>query len=173
MKKTKAYNIAFTGVLCALAFAFSYFERLFPLTMIIPIPGVKLGLANVITMYALCGLSFRHAAAVLFIRCFLNWMLFGSAVSFALSIAGGVLSLAVMAALLRIRTGRISLIGISMAGAAAHNTGQILAACIIMRQGGLMIYLAPLLLTSIPFGVITGIIAIMVLSRLKQIETAR
>lgn len=114
------------AVLTALALALSVAEGLVPLTIIFPLPGLRLGLANLVTVYALCRLSGREALLILIARCLLGSLLGGNLMALAFSLTGGLLALAVMALLLRLSC--LSLFGVSIAGAAAHNTGQILAA---------------------------------------------
>ena len=103
------------AVLTALALALSVCEGLFPLTVLFPLPGLRLGLANLVTVYALCRLSGREALAILAARCFLGNLLGGNLTALAFSLTGGLLALGVMALLLRVRG--LSLYGVSMAGA--------------------------------------------------------
>ena len=114
------------AVLTALALALSVAEGLVPLTILFPLPGLRLGLANLVTVYALCRLSGREALLILAARCLLGALLGGNLMALAFSLTGGLLAFGVMALLLRCSF--LSLFGVSIAGAAAHNTGQILAA---------------------------------------------
>ncbi len=118
------------AVLTALALALSVAEGLVPLTILFPLPGLRLGLANLVTTYALCRLSGREALLILVSRCLLGALLGGNLMALAFSLTGGLLALAVMAAL--VRCPFLSLFGVSIAGAAAHNTGQILAAMAVL-----------------------------------------
>ena len=121
------------AVLTALALALSVAEGLVPLTVLFPLPGLRLGLANLVTVYALCRLSGRDALLILVARCLLGSLLGGNLTALAFSLSGGLLALAVMALLLRLSC--LSLFGVSIAGAAAHNTGQILAAMVVLAVG--------------------------------------
>ena len=133
------YRLTRCAVLTALALALSVAEGLVPLTILIPLPGLRLGLANLVTVYALCRLSGREALLILLARCLLGSLLGGNLMALAFSLTGGLLALGVMALLLRLPA--LSLFGVSVAGAAAHNAGQILAA---MAVGGQVILYAAL-----------------------------
>ena len=155
------------AVLTALALALSVCEGLFPLTVLFPLPGLRLGLANLVTVYALCRLSGREALAILAARCFLGNLLGGNLTALAFSLTGGLLALAVMALLLRVRG--LSLYGVSMAGAAAHNTGQVLAAMAVLGSGAPLVYLPPLLLCSLVTGAVTGGVSILLVHRVPAL----
>ena len=142
-----ARRLALSAVLTALALGLSYAERAIPLGLVIPLPGIKLGLANVVTLFALCALG------ILLARCFLGSLFAGSLSGLIFSLSGGILSLFVM--LLMKKTG-LSVYGISVCGAAAHNVGQILAAMGVMKTAAVVSYLPLLLLVSVPAGLITG-----------------
>ena len=118
------------AVLTALALAISVCEGLVPLTVLIPMPGLRLGLANLVTVYALCILSSREALAILVSRCLLSALVGGNLTALAFSLTGGVFALLTMWALLHFRG--FSLFGVCIAGAAAHNAGQILAAIAVL-----------------------------------------
>ena len=120
------------AVLTALALAISVCEGLVPLTVLIPLPGLRLGLANLVTVYALCILSSREALAILVSRCLLSALVGGNLTALAFSLTGGVFALLTMWALLHFRG--FSLFGVCIAGAAAHNAGQILAAIAVLDK---------------------------------------
>lgn len=158
------------GFLTALAIALSLAERLFPLEAVIPIPGIKLGLANVVTLFALAQLSVGEAFSILICRVALSSLLMGSVTAFLFSLFGGCLSLLVMNLLLPQAGKTCSLPGISMAGAAAHHIGQVAAAVLWMKTTAVVVYLPPLLVMSIPLGIVTGITASVTISHLKKID---
>ena len=139
------------AVLTALALALSVAEGLVPLTILFPLPGLRLGL---VTVYALCRLSGREALLILAARCLLGALLGGNLMALAFSLTGGLLAFGVMALLLRCSF--LSLFGVSIAGAAAHNTGQILAAMAVLGSRAPLVYLPPLLLCSLVTGAVTG-----------------
>ena len=102
------------AVLTALALALSVAEGLVPLTILFPLPGLRLGLANLVTVYALCRLSGREALLILAARCLLGALLGGNLMALAFSLTGGLLAFGVMALLLRCSF--LSLFGVSIAG---------------------------------------------------------
>ena len=163
-------KLTLCGMLTALAIVLSLAERLFPLDAIVPVPGVKLGLANVVTLFALTRLSVRDAIAILLCRVALSSLLMGSVTAFLFSLFGGLLALAVMGLLLRAEGRFCSVLGVSVAGAAAHNIGQIIAAVIWMKTGAVVAYLPLLLVMSVPLGLVTGLTAAVVLSHLQKID---
>lgn len=153
-----------SAVLTALALALSVAEGLVPLTILFPLPGLRLGLANLVTVYALCRLDSREALLILVARCLLGSLLGGNLMALAFSLTGGILALLVMAVLLYLPG--LSLFGVSIAGAAAHNTGQIAAAMAVLGTPAPLIYLAPLLLCSLVTGAVTGGVSILLVQRL-------
>lgn len=146
-------NLALCAVLTALALGLSYAERLLPLQLIVPIPGVKLGLANVVSLFALCFLGAWPALWVLLARCFLGSLFAGSLSGLIFSLSGGILALLCMAAA---RRTRLSVYGISVCGAAAHNIGQLAAAFAVMKTSAVLVYLPELLLVAVLSGFLTG-----------------
>lgn len=155
MKDTRRLTLC--AVLVAMAMALSYMERFIPLNLAVPLPGVKLGLANVVTLLALYFLDIPAAATVLILRCVLNTPFSGSVTALVFSLTGGLLALGVMA--LGRRIPFISVYGVSILGAAAHNIGQILAASLIFGSAYVIAYLPFLLLVALVTGFITGSVA--------------
>ena len=148
-----AKTLAQSAVLVALALALSYTERFIPLQMVIPLPGVKLGLANIATLVALYALGWQKTIPIVVVRCFLG-ALFGGLTGILFSLTGGMLSLGVMAACKKIPV--FSIYGVSILGAAAHNIGQIFAAMALMGSVYVWAYLPYLLLIAIFTGTATG-----------------
>lgn len=163
-------KLTLCGMLTALAIVLSLAERLFPLDAIVPVPGVKLGLANVVTLFALTRLSVRDAVAILLCRVALSSLLMGSVTAFLFSLFGGLLALFAMWALLHVEGKFCSLLGVSVAGAAAHNIGQIAAAVLWMKTTAVLAYLPYLLLMSVPLGLVTGLVCAVVLTHMKKID---
>jgi len=151
---TKAKQIALASILTALALGLSYVERFIPLNLIVPLPGVKLGLANIVTLMALYFLNTKTALTILVLRCFLNAIFGGGITGLAFSLTGGLLSVAVMTMSRKLPF--LSIYGVSILGAAAHNIGQICAAMVLLSSGYILFYLPFLLLISILTGLITG-----------------
>ena len=150
----KAKKIALCAILTALALALSYMERFIPLQLVIPIPGFKLGLANIVTLTALFLLKTKYAFAILVVRCILGAVFGGGITGLAFSLCGGLLSMTAMALIKK--TNLFSVYGISVLGAAAHNGGQILAAMVLMNSVYVGAYLPWLLLVGIATGLLTG-----------------
>ena len=155
MKNTKKLTLA--ALLTALALALSWIERFIPFALIVPLPGVKLGLANVVTLFALCHLGAPMAFTVLAARVFLGALFAGNFSALLYSAMGGFLALAVM--LLALRCKRFSIYGVSILGAAGHNIGQVGAAIITLGSTSVLGYLPLLLLTSLLSGSVTGALA--------------
>lgn len=152
MKQTR--RMALCAILIALALCLSYMERWIPLNLVVPLPGVKLGLANLVTLMALYLLDGKTAVTVLLLRCVLHTPFSGSLTALAFSLTGGLLALGVMT--LARRTGVFSIYGVSVLGAAAHNTGQIGAATVLFGSPYIISYLPFLLLVSVVTGLVTG-----------------
>ena len=142
------------AVLVALALALSYSERFIPLQLLIPLPGVKLGLANVVTLIALYQLGTKQAFTILVLRCVLGSLFGGGITGLWFSLAGGILAMAVMALCRNVPF--LSIYGVSVLGAAAHNIGQILVAMVLMRSPYVVLYLAYLLGVAVCTGLATG-----------------
>lgn len=135
-----------------------------PLT---PIPGIKMGLANIITLVVMVLYDRKSAFTVLILRILLSSIFTGQAAGFIYSAAGGILSFCVMAVLYKFIKLN-SLWAISVIGAAAHNTGQILVAVSITQTSEIFYYLPLLIISAIITGAFTGITAQLVLKRLLK-----
>jgi len=153
--KTPAARVAYAAVFIALALIFSYVETLIPLNF--AIPGIKLGLANLVIMV---GLFLMPAGEVLLIsvaRILLVGFLFGNGASIMYSLAGGLLSFAVMLLLLKLTD--LSIFGISICGGAAHNIGQLIVAALVVQNFKMVYYLPVLLAAGVVTGALIGILA--------------
>ncbi len=162
----KLDRLARCAVLTALALALSMAERWLALTVLVPLPGLRLGLANLVTVFALCRLSGREALLILVARCLLGAIGGGNLTALAFSLTGGMLALAIMALLLRCPG--LSLVGVSMAGAAAHHVGQILAAMAVLTSPAPVVYLPTLLLCSVVTGAVTGLVSVLLVHRVPE-----
>ena len=151
------------ALLIALAMVLSWLESLVPLSL--AVPGVKLGLANLVVIFALYRLGPRQAAVISLVRVLLVTFTFGNAFSFAYSLAGAALSFVVM--LLLQKTGKFSMLGVSIAGGVFHNIGQILVAMAVLVTAELMWYLPALLLAGIVAGVCIGAVGALITARIK------
>ena len=161
MEKTK--RLVLLAMLTAVAMILSYVESLLPS---VGIPGVKMGLANIAVIFALFRFGWKEAAALSLVRVVLVSLLFGSVGAMLYSLAGAVLSLAVMALLRRID--RFSTVGVSVAGGVAHNAGQILMAMLILQTKQLLGYLPVLAVSGIAGGVLTGLVAALLIRRIPE-----
>lgn len=159
-------KVAYFGVFTALALIFSYVEALIPFQ--IGIPGIKLGLANLIVVIALYKLGPKEAFCLSVVRIVLSGFLFANLFSILYSLAGGVLSFAVMALLKK--CGTFSVYGVSMAGGVFHNIGQILVAMAVVESFRVAYYIPVLLAAGILTGLVIGIVAGEMLKRLVRLE---
>lgn len=157
-----AKKVSLYGILVALAFIASYIEVLIPFNF--HIPGMKLGLANIVVLAALYAGGAKAGITVSIIRIILVGLTFGNPYSAIYGISGGVLSLAVMIVLKK--TDFFGMMGVSMAGGVAHNLGQLLCAMILLKLPAVFTYLSYLILVGTVTGALIGIIDEEVLKRL-------
>ncbi len=153
---SKTKKLALCAVLTSLAIALSIFERLIPLNLFIPVPGVKLGLANVVTMFALIKLSKSHALLILFARTSMTALLVGTFTSYMMSLTGALFAFLILIALNPLYEKYVSIYGMSIAAAGFHNIGQVVIACFMLNSVNIITYLPFLLIISIISGLITG-----------------
>ncbi|MCI6242712.1 MAG: Gx transporter family protein [Lachnospiraceae bacterium] len=156
---------AFLGVFLALAMICSYIEMLIPFNF--GIPGVKLGLTNIVVVLMLYTIGTREAIMVSVLRILLMGILFGNVMSIVYSLAGGILSFLVMAILKK--TGQLGCISVSVAGGISHNIGQILAAAVVVNSFSILYYLPVLLIAGVVTGLLIGILAQELIVRLKPV----
>lgn len=153
-------------MLTALAMIFGYVEALFPFSF--GIPGMKLGLANLVIVTALYLLPAYQVFCIQVARIVLISFLFGNMSMMLYSIAGGVLSFFVMC-VLKYRTG-YSIIGVSVAGGVSHNIGQLLVACIVVENSKVILYLPILLIAGVVTGALIGMVAQRIRSTVKKVR---
>ena len=154
--KLTTKQLTLCAVLTAMALALSYLENFFPLSLAIPIPGVKLGLANIVTVFALYVLGPGQAMLILLARCLLGAVFAGNMNALIFSLLGGVSAMLVMIGLSRWR--RLSVYGVSVGGAAAHNFGQVAAAVLPLGNTAPLYYLPILLGVSLFTRALTGLV---------------
>ncbi len=162
MKKTK--KLTTLSLLIASAMILSYVESMIP--AFVAVPGVKVGLANIATLFALYALDIPSAASVSIVRVFLSALLFGNAATLIYSLSGAVLSLLFMISVKKL--GIFSEGGVSVIGAVSHNAGQIIAAAFMMKNGGIAAYFVPLIISGTIAGIVVGAASALLLKRISK-----
>lgn len=159
----RVQKLSASAALTALALIFSYIELLIPISF--GIPGIKLGLANVVALVALYTLGASYSLSINVLRVLLSGLLFGNVFAIVYSLAGALLSFLVM--LLLKKTDRFSIVGVSMAGGVFHNLGQITVAALVVENSKLFYYFPALLFAGMATGILIGIVGFSVCKRLK------
>lgn len=152
--KIETKNITVMALFSAVAIIFSYIEAILP-PIWSAIPGIKVGLANIVTVTLLYKFSIKEASIVAFIRIIIIALLFGNAMTLIYSIAGFVLSVAIMDILKR--TNLFSTVGVSIAGGVFHNLGQIIVAMLLLQTKEIGYYMIVLAITGTVAGILIGI----------------
>jgi heptaprenyl diphosphate synthase len=164
---SKAKKVVVLGILIALALALYMVERMIPLP-ILPVPGVKLGLANIVTLVAIFLLPFHEVLFFVLVRTMLSSMFGGGLSGFLFSLSGGVLSMLVMYLLIRFAANWLSLPAISVIGALFHNLGQLLVAAFIVQTLGILLYLPLLIVSASLTGLAVGFTTLMLIRALTH-----
>ncbi|MBU3876692.1 Gx transporter family protein [Faecalicatena sp. AGMB00832] len=157
---------AYFGVFTALALIFSYVEMLIPIQF--GVPGIKLGLANLMIVIMLYKSGPKDALLLSVVRIVLSGFLFGNLFAIIYSLAGGILSLAVMALLKK--RGTFSVMGVSIAGGVCHNIGQLVVAMAVVETYRVGYYLPVLLIAGTVTGMLIGIVSNEVLKRIRRLN---
>lgn len=152
--KKNTQKLALLGISAAIAMAFAYVEALLP-PLFTAVPGIKLGLPNIMIIFVLYKMGAKEAAAVSLVRLIAVSLLFGNPMTLAYSLAGAVLSLTAMALLKKLD--RFSVIGVSVAGGILHNVGQILLAMFVLKTAEIGYYLVVLAVAGTIAGVFIGL----------------
>ena len=160
-----AKKISFCALFSVLALAVSYLERLIP--PLVAVPGIKLGLANIVVLTAVYLFGMRYALLINLTRIGLSALLFGDLSSLFYSLCGGLLSFAVICLLVSVKI--FGPVGVSAAGGVAHNAGQICAAWVFLSSGTVWGYFPVLLISGTVTGIITGIVVWFLTARIKHI----
>ena len=158
-------KITVLGLCVALAMILSYIESILP--VFVGIPGAKLGLPNMVIVLLLYLMGAKEAVCVNILRILLSGFLFGNLFSILYSLAGGLLSLAVMVILKK--RGSFSVFGVSMAGGVFHNVGQLIVAMLVVETFSVAYYVPVLLIAGVITGFIIGVVANEMLKRLGSI----
>ena len=157
-------NVAFMGLFLALALVLSYVETLIPISF--GIPGVKLGLTNIVVVLVLYGIGTREAYVISVLRILLAGFLFGNLFGIFYSLAGGLLSLTCMAIMKR--AFGFSMVSVSIVGGITHNLGQIIIASLIVENYSVMYYFPVLFIAGAITGVVIGMICYALYKRLRR-----
>ena len=166
--KLTTRQLTLCAVLTALALGLSYMENFIPLGLLIPLPGIKLGLANIVTIFALYALGPTQAMLILIARCTLGAVFAGNLNALLFSLMGGLSAMLVMIGLSRLR--RLSIYGVSMGGAAAHNCGQVAAAVWTLGTSSPLAYLPVLLGVSLLSGGLTGFLSALLFRAMSHVD---
>ncbi len=162
----KTKKVTFLGLAIALAMILSFVEHQIP--PIVAIPGIKLGLPNLVMTFLLYRVGWKETVTVSLIRIILVSMLFGNLQYMTFSIAGALLSLAGM--ILLKKTDWFSCIAVSISGGILHNIGQIIAACVWTQTAEIAFYLPFLLVSGTVAGALIGLLAGLMIKRFKNLK---
>lgn len=162
--QTKTKKIAYLGLLVAVGMIFSYVESLLPFDF--GIPGVKLGIANIVTVITLYIFSYKEAYIVSILRVILTSILFANVFSLLYSLCGGLISLSFM--IIAKRYNKLSIVGVSVVGGVFHNVAQLVVASLIVNQLKVTYYGPILIISGVVTGGIVGIIAYVMKNKLKH-----
>ncbi|MBE6814332.1 MAG: Gx transporter family protein [Ruminococcaceae bacterium] len=164
--RNKTRRIALLGVLTSVALVLSYLEVMLP-PISTAVPGIKMGLPNIIIIFVLYKFGLKEAVTVSLIRVFIVALLFGNVMTLAYSVAGAVLSLALMTLFKKINL--FSIVGVSIIGGISHNLGQILVAIFLFDTIQIGYYMIVLSITGTIAGVVIGIISSILVKKLEKV----
>ena len=162
----KTKKVAFLSMCIALSMILSYFESLIP--PLVAVPGVKVGLPNIVMVFMLYKIGWKETAVVSILRVVLVGFLFGTPLSMIYSLVGAALSLIGMIILKK--TNLFAPVTVSVVGGILHNVGQIATACFVMDTAEIAYYLPVLLITGTVAGIIIGYVAGLILKRLEKMK---
>ncbi len=162
----KTKKVAFLGMCIALSMILSFVESQIP--PLVAVPGVKVGLPNLVMVFMLYKIGAKETAIVSILRVILVGILFGTPLSMIYSLVGAALSLIGM--ILLKKTNLFAPVTVSVAGGILHNIGQIATACLVMETAQIAYYLPVLLISGTIAGIIIGIVAAMILKRLDKLK---
>ena len=167
MRNNRVHQVAISGLLTSLMLVLGLVERQFPLSA--ALPGIKLGLANSVLLYALYMMGVRQSVLLMLLKALMSWLIYTNLSAMFYSLGGGALSLLAMVLLSRVNG--VSVIGVSALGAVFFNVGQILVAVLMLNTPQLlMTYLPVLMVSGVVTGILTGIVAQMVMKHLRQLK---
>ena len=155
-KKTRL--IVISAMLTAVAAALSIVDSMIPVQAVVPLPGLKLGLANIVTIFAVFFLGYKYMFAIVTARCLLGAVFGGGPVSLVFSLSGALMAAAVMLLMKKGYGKMFSFYGISLAGSAAFNIMQVIAAAVILQNTAIFTYLPILMIGGVATGILTATI---------------
>ena len=167
IKRKSLYRITLLAILLSAALILGFVENLFNIAP--GVPGIKLGLSNVVLLFTLYTLKISDAILLMVLKVLLSGFLFGNPMTISYGLAGGALSFLGM--LLTKKIPEISIVGVSMIGAVLHNTGQIILNMLIVQNTVLLSYLPVLVIVGLVTGLLTGFAAKLVLAHMKFMKT--
>lgn len=150
--------LVLSALLTAVAAALSVLEGFIPIQAVVPIPGLKLGLANIVTMFAIFSLGYKYTFPIVIARCLLGAAFAGGPISLVFSLSGALMAATCMMLLKRGYGKQFSYYGISLAGSAAFNVMQVIAAAIILQDTAVFSYLPILMVGGVATGILTAAI---------------
>lgn len=163
--KFKPKTIALLGICTTIALVLAWLEAMLP-PLFAAVPGIKMGLPNIILVFLLYRRGPAFAALVSFLRIVLITLLFGNAMALIYSLAGGALSMLLMWLLSRLQW--FSTVGVSVAGGVAHNIGQVLMAMLLLETPQLGYYLVVLTITGTAAGILVGLAGALLIKRMPK-----
>ena len=164
-KRKRTEKIALMGLTASLALLLSYVEFLLP-PLFIAVPGIKVGLPNVVILFSLYVLGIKYAVLISITRVIISSMWFGSPLTLAYSLAGAVLSLLLMSILYKID--KLSAVGVSVAGGVTHNLGQVFVAMILLDTPQIAYYMIVLAVTGTVSGIFIGLCGAILIKRIPK-----
>lgn len=165
--KNKTKKIALLGVITSIALVLSYLESILP-PIYAAIPGIKVGLPNIVIIFILYKYGLKEAVTVSALRVFIVALLFGNVMTLAYSLAGAMLSIFAMVLLKKLD--KFSAVGVSIVGGVAHNLGQILVAVALLNSTLIGYYMIVLTITGTLAGVFVGLAGSLLIKRMNHIK---
>ncbi len=163
-QKSISKTCAQLGMLLALALLCSYIESLIPFNF--GVPGIKLGLTNIVVLLTMYLMGLKEAFLVSIARIILAGLLFGNMFAIVYSLAGGILSFLVMAFLKNVM--KLNILSVSGAGGVFHNLGQLMVAALVIENMNLLYYMSVLFFAGLVTGLLIGLVSREIVARLKE-----
>lgn len=166
--KLSAKKIVYISILVSQALVLNIIESFIPVP--VPVPGIKIGLANIVSLVTILMFGFKESLVVVVLRTLLAQLLVGNITSFLFSVSGGILSACIMYVVYKKFSKYFSLVGVSVFGSVAHNVGQLFVAAIVINNFLIFSYLPVLIISGIMMGIFTGLVANFFRKYIKNIE---